>query len=118
MHLALLQDQQITLFPPPPTAFSSIADVVDRLLPYHIWQIHDEELEGEKKGTKREMRGESKTLQTALLAVRGRTKLAKINHVAESQDAEKLIKRIQGVEERFAKVRRRDGHVRSDLILY
>ncbi|CAD6590091.1 MAG: hypothetical protein TREMPRED_005618 [Tremellales sp. Tagirdzhanova-0007] len=89
LHLALLQDQQITLFPPPPTAFSSIADVVDRLLPYHIWQIHDEELEGEKKGTKREMR--------------------------ESQDAEKLIKRIQGVEERFAKVRRRDGHRPSDL---
>ena len=57
LHLALLLDQQSTLFPPPSAAFSSFPDVIDRLLPYHIWQIQDDELEGQKKGKKRELRG-------------------------------------------------------------
>jgi hypothetical protein len=54
-------DQQSTLFPPPPTAFASYGDVVDRLLPYHIWQIHDEELEssgGEERERERQRKGE------------------------------------------------------------
>ena len=42
----MLQDQQSTLFPGPPTAFDSYDDVIQRLLPYHIWQMYDEELDG------------------------------------------------------------------------
>lgn len=44
--LALALDQHATLFPDPPTRFTSYSDAVDRLLPWHVWQIHDEELEG------------------------------------------------------------------------
>jgi hypothetical protein len=46
-HLALAQDQVSTLYPDPPTRFTSYEDVVERLLPYHVWQICDEELEGQ-----------------------------------------------------------------------
>lgn len=45
-HLALAQDQLETLFPAPPAAFTSTEDAIQRLLPYHIWQTCDEELEG------------------------------------------------------------------------
>lgn len=38
-------DQEATLYPPPPTAFSSYEDAVQRLLPYHVWQVYDEELD-------------------------------------------------------------------------
>lgn len=47
-HLALLQDQATTLYPPRPKAFTSFDDVMNNLVPYHIWQIHDEELAGGK----------------------------------------------------------------------
>jgi hypothetical protein len=47
-HLALAQDQVSTLYPDPPTAFESYEDVVQRLVPYHIWQTCDEELEGQE----------------------------------------------------------------------
>ena len=47
-QLALLQDHLSTLYPSPPTGFRSFKDVVDRLLPWHIWQIPDEELEGSR----------------------------------------------------------------------
>lgn len=62
-QLALAQDQLTTLFPDPPTRFSSYEDMVRRLVPYHIWQTHDEELEGYEgespgKRTAREARGE------------------------------------------------------------
>lgn len=60
--LALLQDQQSTLYPPPATKFTSAEDVVERLLPYHIWQIHDEELQGTlppKRAQARDARGMS-----------------------------------------------------------
>ena len=45
-HLALAQDQLDTLFPDPPARFTSYEDAVRRLVPYHIWQTCDEELEG------------------------------------------------------------------------
>lgn len=45
-HYALAQDQFSTLFPDPPTKFGSYDDMVGRLVPYHIWQTCDEELEG------------------------------------------------------------------------
>jgi len=66
-----LLDQQSTLFPPPPTAFESFPDVVDRLLPYHVWQIHDEDLEGQDKGKgkKREAKGRSEDTETAAPAI-------------------------------------------------
>ena len=51
-QLALLQDQQSTLFPDPPTAFTSYEDVVQRLVPYHIWQTYDEELDGSNSNPK------------------------------------------------------------------
>jgi hypothetical protein len=55
-------DQQSTLYPPAPTPFASYGDVVDRLLPYHIWQIHDEELDldrGDEKASHKERIGGS-----------------------------------------------------------
>lgn len=45
LQLALAMDQEATLYPPPPTAFSSYEDAVQRLLPYHVWQVYDEELD-------------------------------------------------------------------------
>ena len=56
------------------------------------------------------------TSPTALVAGRVVPTCPNANYFTEAHDAEKLIKRIQGVEERFAKVRRRDGHVRSDSV--
>lgn len=53
-QLSLALDQSFTLYPPAPTKFTSFKDVVDRLLPYHIWQIHDEELACFNRGEKRE----------------------------------------------------------------
>ncbi|WVW79517.1 hypothetical protein I302_101486 [Kwoniella bestiolae CBS 10118] len=82
LHLALLLDQTSTLYPLSPTRFRSYEEVVDRLLPYHVWQIHDEELNGRIPPSKeREMR--------------------------EVEEARKLVDRIRGVKERFGKVRRR-----------
>ena len=46
-HLALASDQVSTLFPEKPTAFTSYEDVVEKLVPYHIWQVCDEELDGQ-----------------------------------------------------------------------
>jgi len=42
--MALALDQHDTQFPAPPTRFTSFEDAVDRLLPYHVWQIPDEDL--------------------------------------------------------------------------
>lgn len=56
-------DQQSTLYPPAPSPFTSYGDVVDRLLPYHIWQIHDEELDldrGDEKAKHKERMGGSR----------------------------------------------------------
>ncbi|KAK8844159.1 hypothetical protein IAR55_006953 [Kwoniella newhampshirensis] len=80
LTLALLLDQTATLYPPQPTAFSSYEDAVDRLLPYHVWQIHDEELEGWKKG----------------------------DEEAELKEAEELVGRIRGIKDRFTKARRKE----------
>jgi hypothetical protein len=55
-------DQQSTLYPSAPTPFTSYSDVVDRLLPYHVWQIHDEELDldrGDEKAKHKERMGGS-----------------------------------------------------------
>lgn len=49
LQLALLQDHISTLYPTRPTPFTSFHDVVEKLVPYHIWQIHDEELAGSGK---------------------------------------------------------------------
>lgn len=52
-HLALAQDQVSTLYPEPPTPFESYEDVVHKLVPYHIWQTCDEELEGQEESEKK-----------------------------------------------------------------
>ena len=44
-----MQDHLSTLYPPKPAPFTSFKDVVDQLVPYHIWQIHDEEVVGSGK---------------------------------------------------------------------
>ncbi|KAK4685240.1 hypothetical protein P7C73_g4920, partial [Tremellales sp. Uapishka_1] len=92
LHLSLLLDQDETLFPPPPTAFKSYEDAVDRLLPYHVWQIHDEELEG-----------------------CGPEEKERAKEAQELAGAQDLVRRISGVKERFARVRRREGHHPSNL---
>lgn len=39
--------------------FESGRDIVDRLLPFHLWQIHDQDLDCRPKDAKRRMTGES-----------------------------------------------------------
>jgi hypothetical protein len=60
-HLALASDQVSTLYPEKPSAFKSYEDVVEKLVPYHIWQVCDEELDGQDddKNKQREERGMS-----------------------------------------------------------
>jgi len=55
-HLALASDQVSTLFPEKATAFKSYEDVVEKLVPYHIWQVCDEELDGQGDETEVERR--------------------------------------------------------------
>jgi hypothetical protein len=50
-RLALAQDQVSTLFPEQPSRFKSYEDVVEKLVPYHIWQVCDEELDGQEGGS-------------------------------------------------------------------
>ena len=60
-HMAMAQDQLEVLYPPPPSTFTSHQNAVERLLPYHIYQIHESELEGQEGSAseaKRERRGE------------------------------------------------------------
>ena len=66
-HYALAQDQFTTLYPERPRAFEGLDDVVGRLVPYHIWQTCDEELEGWEgedplKRRVREEKGQSSTI--------------------------------------------------------
>ncbi|WVR08934.1 hypothetical protein IAU60_005993 [Kwoniella sp. DSM 27419] len=89
LNAALLMDQYSTLYPSPPSAFESYEDAVDRLLPYHIWQIHDEELEGYKVNGKVE--------------------------AGEIQDADSLANRVRNVKSRFEKTRRREADHPSPL---
>ena len=42
------------MFPSRPKPFTSPVDVVDKLLPYHVWQIHDSELQGQPLSPKSE----------------------------------------------------------------
>jgi hypothetical protein len=37
--------------------FRNARDVVDSLLPFHIWQIHDEDLDVQQKTTSRKVTG-------------------------------------------------------------
>ena len=74
-HYALAQDQLSTLYPDPPTAFQSYDDMVGRLVPYHIWQTCDEELEGyvgedENKRKAREEKGWSFDVPVSPVQVR------------------------------------------------
>lgn len=59
LHLSLLNDQLSTLYPNKESLskFESREDLVERLIPWHIWQIPAEELLG-GKGKGREERGE------------------------------------------------------------
>jgi hypothetical protein len=81
-------DQEATLYPAPPKRFSSHEDVVDRLLPYHIWQIHDQELEsGSEKDSAREKKGvlssliDVHTAPTALADVQKSPRHPTLQHV-------------------------------------
>ncbi|TYJ52056.1 hypothetical protein B9479_007357 [Cryptococcus floricola] len=75
LHLAVELDQDATLNPPPPTRFTSVEDAVQRLLPYHIWQVHDEELN---------------TWDKADVA-------------RETKEASELLLRLKNIKSRFAK---------------
>ncbi|WVO15335.1 hypothetical protein L204_102991 [Cryptococcus depauperatus] len=87
LHKALLLDQEATLYPPPPTRFQSFEDAVQRLLPYHIWQTYDDELDSWDKAD-----------------------VAK-----ETEDAKDMIDRIKSLKERFARARRREDDRPSPL---
>ncbi|ORX39310.1 hypothetical protein BD324DRAFT_619223 [Kockovaella imperatae] len=93
-QLALLQDQQATLFPSAPTAFTSYHDVVDRLIPYHIWQIPDEELDGGDPSTSAK---DKQRVQRDIF------------------DARVLTGVMNKARDRFTRVKRREGMFPSDL---
>ncbi|WWD06900.1 hypothetical protein V865_004997 [Kwoniella europaea PYCC6329] len=82
LNLALQLDQTSTLYPSPPTRFDSYEDMVDRLMPYHVWQIYDEELNGQLPKSKEQ-------------------------ELKEIQDASGLVERIRRVKDRFGKIRMR-----------
>ncbi|WWC91050.1 uncharacterized protein L201_005991 [Kwoniella dendrophila CBS 6074] len=90
LHLALLLDQTSTLYPEPiPKKFNTYEDVVDNLLPWHVWQIHDEELEGQNQSKQQE--------------------------IYEIKQAEELVNRIKNVKNRFGKIRRKEADHPSNL---
>lgn len=64
--------------------------MVDRLLPWHVWQIHEEELG---------------------LGSRGKGKGAEDVEAAEIAEAAGLVARVKRIQERFGKARRREGNV-------
>ncbi|OCF79069.1 hypothetical protein I204_01013 [Kwoniella mangroviensis CBS 8886] len=82
LNLALQLDQTSTLYPSPPTRFESYEDMVDRLMPYHVWQIYDEELNGQLPKSKEK-------------------------ELKEVQDASGLVERVRRVKDRFGKIRMR-----------
>ncbi|KAL7421008.1 hypothetical protein Q5752_003892 [Cryptotrichosporon argae] len=79
--LALSLDQATTLYPPVPAAFASLDDAVDSLVPYHIWQIADEELDGSERKDEQERKA-----------------------------AEELVARVEKIKTRFTRLRQRPGH--------
>ncbi|KAI9636942.1 uncharacterized protein MKK02DRAFT_45649 [Dioszegia hungarica] len=84
LHLSLLLDQEEATNPSP-ARFTSYEDMVNRLLPWHVWQIHDEELaDGSKENAQ---------------AVEEREKV----------EAGILVGRIRKINERFQSARRREG---------
>lgn len=87
--LALGIDQQITL-DPPLDAFSSHLDAVHRLLPWHIWQTHDSELD---------------------LPDRQDAK-SKAQEEVAAREASALVGRVKGVREKWEKMRRQYDQVR------
>jgi hypothetical protein len=54
LDISMLTENYIPAHP-----FESAKDIVDRLLPFHIWQIHDQDLDYMKKDTKRKTSGAS-----------------------------------------------------------
>lgn len=125
-HMAMLQDQVDVLYPAPPTAFTSYTDAVERLLPYHIYQIHESELEGQEGNSgaeaKRKQRGESRSFiqrqsafPEALLDMSAPNEAQRKvgTDLAEIRETTELDKRINKVHERFFALRRREGTVRS-----
>lgn len=99
LGLALALDQHETLFPEQPNRFASYEEAFDRLLPYHVWQIHDEELAvppTEEEG------------QCCCLLLSSR-------HLADLtpglKESGELVYRIINIRDRFAKARRLEGNV-------
>lgn len=89
LHLALLLDQEETINASA-AKFTSYENMVDRLLPWHVWQIHDEELEVGKKSE----------------GARGGAIAEK-----EKVDAANIVGRIKTINQRFGTLRRREGNV-------
>lgn len=117
-HLALAQDQVSTLYPDPPTAFESYEDVVQRLVPYHIWQTCDEELEGqegesEEKRKEKVDRGKSDfrlPFPSSLVLRRALSEHTRAD-VPEEKEATNILERMTRINQRFVKLRTREAQV-------
>ena len=136
----MLQDQQSTLFPDPPTAFASYEDVIQRLLPYHIWQMYDEEMDGADNNPKERDRisagGRTDCFPSSLSSsycvslllsgadsqnfLWGSAVLRAVTigrwvkaetALAETKEVQSLVDRIDKVQERFYDTRRQEGAV-------
>lgn len=94
INLAIAFDQQDSLFPQPPTRFTSFEDAVDRLLPYHVWQIPDEILLPKDENPEE-----------------GGFDIWSLSNPSELKEAGKAVHQLLSIRERFAKVRRREGQV-------
>ncbi|EIW65824.1 hypothetical protein TREMEDRAFT_66193 [Tremella mesenterica DSM 1558] len=92
LNLALLLDQQSTLFPEPPTKFISGEDVVQRLLPWHVWQIVDEELDIPENEAKDNIR-----------------------RLKDTADVKLLVGRMTDINHRLHKLRQREAERPNDL---
>lgn len=89
LQLSLLLDQEETINASA-GRFTSYEDMVDRLLPWHVWQIHDEELEMGKKAE-----------GTRGVAIAEKEKV----------EAANIVARMRRINDRFAIARRREGNV-------
>lgn len=55
LDISLLTNNYIPAHP-----FNSAQDIVERLVPFHVWQVHEEEVDCGVKGRERRMQGESR----------------------------------------------------------
>lgn len=94
-HLALASDQVSTLFPEKPTAFKSYEDVVEKLVPYHIWQVCDEELDGQGNETEVERRQREEE---------------------EEKAAQAIVSRMRNIQNHLMRGRLRDGSKPSPTV--